>query len=95
MSDRYFYVVVYDIVDDKRRTKVARQLEALGKRVQYSVFEVYLTHDELKTLLNRLKKLIKNNQDSIRGYNLCSSCRKRVLSLGVGLITPPPDVVIV
>ena len=38
-----FYVVVYDIPNDKRRKKVSDLLEGYGQRVQYSVFECTLT----------------------------------------------------
>ncbi|NJN04871.1 MAG: CRISPR-associated endonuclease Cas2, partial [Leptolyngbyaceae cyanobacterium RM1_1_2] len=33
-------LVVYDISDDRRRTKLATFLEGYGRRVQYSVFDV-------------------------------------------------------
>ena len=33
-----FYVIAYDIPNDRRRQKIADLLEGYGKRVQYSVF---------------------------------------------------------
>lgn len=33
-SDRQFILIIYDIVDNKRRTKFAKLLEGYGKRVQ-------------------------------------------------------------
>ncbi|MGP1372035.1 MAG: CRISPR-associated endonuclease Cas2, partial [Almyronema sp.] len=36
-------LVVYDIPDDKRRTKLATFLEGYGRRVQYSVFECFMS----------------------------------------------------
>ncbi len=35
-----FYVVAYDISDDRRRTKVAKILEDFGDRAQYTDFSV-------------------------------------------------------
>ena len=32
-SDRQFILIIYDIVDNKRRTKFAKLLEGYGKRV--------------------------------------------------------------
>ena len=90
-----FYVIAYDIADDKRRLKVAKQLERLGDRVQHSVFEVYLTSKELERLLKRLKKLIDVKEDSIRVYYLCASCRGKIRMIGKALVTPPPGVRIV
>lgn len=95
MSDPSFFVIVYDIVQDKRRAKVARFLEAVGERVQKSVFEVYLTPAELAKLLKKLEKHLNREEDSIRIYDLCAPCRKKVRSLGQGEITPPPRVMIV
>ncbi len=33
-------ILVYDIQDDKLRTKFSKFLERYGKRIQYSVFEI-------------------------------------------------------
>lgn len=90
-----FFVIAYDIVDDKRRLKVAKQLERVGERVQHSVFEVYLTSNELDQLLKRLEKLIDQKEDSVRVYFLCASCRGKIRMIGKALVTPPPGVRIV
>ncbi len=95
INERAFYVVVYDVVQDKRRSKVAKAMEALGERVQKSVFEVYLNAAELEKLLKRLKKLIDEREDSVRVYNLCAACKGKVRTLGQGQVTPPPGLVIV
>lgn len=93
--ERSFYVVVYDVVEDKRRNKVAKTMEAIGERVQKSVFEVYLTPTELEKLLKRMGKLIRESEDAVRVYDLCAACRGKVHSLGVGRLTEPPGLVIV
>lgn len=41
------YLASYDIPDDRRRTRVARFLLSFGRRVQQSVYEVFLDPDEL------------------------------------------------
>ena len=93
--ERSFYVVVYDVVNDKRRQKVAKYMESIGDRVQKSVFEIYLSPPELEKVLKKTGKLINIKEDSLRVYNLCSACRGRVQSLGVGRVTRPPEVMIV
>ena len=45
-----WYTIAYDIVEDKRRNKIAAILGAYGDRVQYSVFECELKGDDLKEL---------------------------------------------
>jgi CRISPR-associated protein Cas2 len=93
--DRSFYLAAYDITDDKRRAKVAKYMESIGERVQGSVFEVYLTPEELEKLVKKAGKMIKTSQDSLRIYQLCESCRGKIRAIGQGKVTPPPGVVIV
>jgi CRISPR-associated protein Cas2 len=95
MPERSFFVVVYDVADDKRRSKVAKYAESLGERVQKSVFEVYLTPEELSKMLKKMARLIHSKEDSVRVYDLCSACRGKIHSLGVGQVTAPPGLVIV
>jgi CRISPR-associated protein Cas2 len=62
------YAISYDIPSDNRRVKIANALKSYGERVQYSVFECWLTAKELKTLRERLDKLHEAHEDSIRFY---------------------------
>lgn len=57
---RGFYLISYDIPDDKRRTKIAHLLEGYGERVQYSVFEVWATEKELETLRQQLARWVES-----------------------------------
>lgn len=95
MAERDFYVLVYDVVDDKRRLKVARLLEAVGERVQYSVFEAYLSSQELERVLGRVRNVIGIEDDGLRVYRLCALCRQNVVTLGRGDVTSPPGLMIV
>lgn len=93
--ERSFYVVVYDVVDDRRRSRVARYMESIGDRVQKSVFEVYLTPAEVEKLLRRMKKLIDEEEDGVRVYLLCDACRPKAKRLGQEKETPPPGLKII
>jgi CRISPR-associated protein Cas2 len=95
MEERNFYLLAYDIRDDKRRSKIARLMEAYGERVQYSVFEAYLTPLELDKVLKRVRKFLKMDEDSLRIYLLCQACRVKVQKLGCGQSAVPPSVKIV
>jgi CRISPR-associated protein Cas2 len=79
-----FYVVAYDIPDDKRRKKVSDLLEGYGKRVQYSVFECMLTQAKYDELCSRLKKQVKLKEDSVRFYPLSRHTLGQVQTWGVG-----------
>ena len=90
-----FYVISYDIRDDKRRLKLARTLEAHGERVQYSVFECVLKVNDFETLNASLKELIDEGEDSLRIYRLCPPCVQRISTCGKAEVTTVPDVFIV
>ena len=93
-SPRFFYVVVYDISDNKRRLKISKLMESLGFRVQGSVFEGYLTNQERNRLVERVNRIIDPDQDSVRIYLLCNACRSRMVIIGQGKVNHPPGVVI-
>ena len=95
MTERAFYLLAYDIPSDKRRQKLARLCEAVADRVQYSVFEAYLTPAELEKLLKKAGRVMEEREDSLRIYSLCAACRERVQTRGQGRVTPPPGVTIV
>ena len=78
-----FVVISYDIGNDRRRLKTANLLMDFGgKRVQRSVFEGYITARNLKRLKRKLQELIDEENDSVRLYFLCESCRSRLVCMG-------------
>ena len=94
-ASRSFYLIVYDIVDDKRRLKVYKILNAAGERVQRSAFECYLTQVEFKKLMAKLKKIIHVKEDNLRVYFVCESCRPKISRIGTGKVVDPPDLMII
>jgi CRISPR-associated protein Cas2 len=90
-----FYVISYDISCDKRRKKVSDILESYGHRVQYSVFECYLTKKKLKQLKKQLKRLINIAEDSLRFYPLSEHTFSQVEIWGEPALTKPPTSLIV
>lgn len=77
------YVVAYDISNDKNRRKVGEALEAFGKRVNYSVFEIQVKTKAQKNALEKeLLKLLKPKEDSLRFYHICQNCVEKSWSLG-------------
>ena len=45
-----FYLISYDIPDDRRRSQLAKALKGFGTRVQYSVFEAHLSRNQYEEL---------------------------------------------
>ncbi|TCO80597.1 CRISPR-associated Cas2 family protein [Plasticicumulans lactativorans] len=64
------YLIAYDIADPHRLARVARCLERIGTRVQYSVFIAELTPDELADAIADLARLIDPREDDVRAYPL-------------------------
>lgn len=89
-----FYVISYDVREDKRRNEVAKTLEGFGTRVQYSVFECLLTEDQFDVLRKRLRALIDPATDSIRSYRLCNACLDEIVLEGRGEVTRDEEVYI-
>ncbi|MBI1986843.1 MAG: CRISPR-associated endonuclease Cas2 [Nitrospinae bacterium] len=60
-------VIAYDIVDDKKRMRVAKELENFGRRVrvQKSVFECLLDERRFLDMKQRVEKLIDLEKDSV------------------------------
>jgi CRISPR-associated protein Cas2 len=85
-------VVSYDVPDDRRRTRLAHALKDFGERVQLSVFECLLEAEELERLRGRVLREIDAEEDSVRIYRLCESCREKVKILGRGERTEDPEV---
>ena len=90
MSAR-LYAVAYDIPHDNRRTKLANVLKSYGERVQYSVFECWLTPAEASELGQELAECIASDHDSVRIYRVRDSVR----CLGVAKATPQLETLVI
>ena len=66
----YLVVVIYDIVDNKKRTKLAKKLLGYGERVQLSAFECHLTLRQYEDMLDNILPLIDEELDLLRIYRL-------------------------
>lgn len=64
---RYYVLVIYDIVNNKKRTRLAKMLLGYGFRVQKSAFEAELRRTKYKQLLKSLQRFA-DEEDSIRIY---------------------------
>jgi CRISPR-associated protein Cas2 len=78
MVTKQLVVVAYDISNNKRRKKVADLLLKSGTRVNYSVFECFITKPQLEKLKQEADALIKKKYDSILYYPLCASCIEKI-----------------
>lgn len=72
-ADSKWYLVTYDVRDDKRLRKVAKHLKGYGTRLQYSVFRCWLSHTDTQRLCWELTSLL-DPADDILFIPLCDSC---------------------
>ena len=77
MAEYSFILVVYDISNDRRRTKLHNKLLDFGTPVQYSVFECLIPAEDLQLLKKAVYKVIRKRVDHVRFYRLCAACVKQ------------------
>lgn len=70
---RHWYLVSYDIRDDKRWRAAYKQLRGRGERVQYSLFRCHLTRTELEALRWELERIL-DAADDLLVVHLCPRC---------------------
>lgn len=73
---KYLVVVIYDIVDNRRRAAFAKYLKGFGVRVQKSAFECILPDAKYQKLIKGIPQLI-GKEDQIRVYKLTNNADVR------------------
>ena len=86
-----FYVICFDVHNDKRLRKISNEMENFGTRVQRSVFECHLETSQLQELQRRLSDLMEPAEDQVRYYSLCGKDKQHIVIDGVGRISTDPD----
>ena len=81
------YLISYDIPStpqgDRRRARIARALENVGLRIQFSLFELDVATGAIEAVIDRLEEILDPETDSVRVYPLCGACVDKSQSLGV------------
>lgn len=71
-DNKVFVLVIYDIIENKKRVKLAKKLQGYGFRIQKSAFEAKLPEKKYQQLLSELK-VFESETDSIRVYRIIGS----------------------
>lgn len=96
MADQQFILVVYDISNDRRRTKLHNVLLDYGSPVQYSVFECLLTDRDKQRMLKSVQRVIRPRKDQVRFYYLCADCLKKAhITCGREILAPQEGAIVV
>mgnify|MGYP003084451697 FL=1 len=91
-ADKKLVLIIYDIIDNKRRTKMVKLLESYGTRVQRSAFEALINRSQYSKIIDGIKKII-SNEDNVRIYRLNSS--NELLLLGKSYSVYEEEVIVV
>jgi CRISPR-associated protein Cas2 len=85
-----YYLVCFDIVDNRVRYRLVKILKKYGIRVQKSVFECAgLTEKQFLRMQDRIDRCIDATQDSVYYYFISLDCLKRMEFSGIG---KPPNI---
>lgn len=76
-------LVAYDVVDDRRRTRLADRLTELLHRIQKSVFEGEVDAAGLEAVYQRIMEEADLAEDSVLVLRLCRGCVANADYLGV------------
>lgn len=91
-SSKKLVLVIYDIIDNRRRTKMVQLLESYGMRVQKSAFEVLVSDRGYSKLTEDIGKIM-SSDDNVRIYRLNSS--NEVILLGTSVTAYHDEVILV
>lgn len=95
MVKKQFYVVAYDVSDDKRRANVIKVLQKYGNRINLSVFECMLSDSQFRNLKEAIIKASDRKNDHILVYPICLNCFTKIESLAGSLSQTWDKVVVV
>ncbi len=82
MSGGLLTLVVYDVADDRRRTRLRELLRQYGVAVQKSAFEARLTDGERRGLVKRAARLVDPAADRVGFYTLAREQERGIVTLG-------------
>lgn len=80
-----YWLICYDISDDKNRYYIEKTLQSYGERIQYSVFECAITKDNINSVLKELGQWVED-EDSLACFPICNWCQDKREIQGAGHI---------
>lgn len=91
-GDKVFVLIIYDIIDNKKRLKLSKLLLGYGFRIQKSAFEAVITKKKYKELLERLPSYA-SMEDSIRVYKIIG--KGQAVSFGKKTDNETEDIIVI
>lgn len=85
---RALYLIAYDITDEKRLNRVRHVLKGYSTGGQKSVYECFLTDDELASIVEELNLLIDEQSDRVHIFQV--ERRAKLYVLGTAILPKDP-----
>ena len=86
-----YVVVCYDVVEDRRRTRLMKRLREVLSHVQKSVFEGDLDDADLVRLRGTILEEIDPACDTVRLFHQCPRCVPATEIIGTGSFVDASD----
>jgi len=82
-ADETLVWIIYDISDDRARTKIAKACKQKGLyRVQYSAFVGSINHNSLDELTLQMEELMADDDDKVYIFPMCEDDFRKCRLLG-------------
>ncbi len=91
-DDRVFVLIIYDIIENKRRVRLAKYLQGYGFRIQKSAFEAVIQEKLYNKMLAGLGKFV-TEEDNIRVYKIIG--KGQVKNFGKAVECTTEDAIII
>lgn len=91
-ESKYLIVVIFDIPNNKRRTRLGKFLKGYGYRVQRSSFECILGRRLYEKLCREIPRYIDPNEDLLKIYKVYG--KTHVMTWGTSDSPEPDDVIV-
>jgi CRISPR-associated protein Cas2 len=87
-------VIMYDISDNRTRTKLFKLLKHYGEPVQLSIFEAIISEAQFAEMRSGVNRLIGSDAGQVRYYEICQTCNRGILVFGQARTTVLPSIYI-
>lgn len=91
-NDKVFVLIIYDIIDNRQRVKLAKFLQGYGFRIQKSAFEAIITKAKYQKLLAGIGKYV-GTEDSVKVYKIIG--QGQVTSFGKNVDLEEEEIIII
>ncbi len=86
-DNKVFVLIIYDIVDNKRRKQLSDYLLGYGFRIQKSAFEAVIKINKYERMMAGISKFVDDEEDSVRVYRITGKGQVNVFGKDVSYST--------